>query len=430
MKPWLYIACLCLFAVATRAEAQQQQQLDAGEELTLAVGENRTIPAADVKNYSEGATGIVEVKITPGGAQFVIVGQRPGSTTLLLLKRDGREVVWHIRVLPQPVQVVESELQQLLGDVPGIRVRKVGARFFVEGGVTTEPELERIQHVANLYPGQVESLVVLGGVAADRKINLRIDLYFVQYEKTHNMNFGVTWPTQVAGPGIAQSSFAYDLLAKATRSATAQLTQQPLPGLDIAARNGWAKLLKHATVITSNGGEAEFGNGGAQWFQANNGLTSNLREIDFGTNMKVLPRYDAKNNELQVQVTADTTDLLPAITEATNLPSTQTSKLNTSVTMKLGQSLVLSGIHSDSKRRNKTGLPWLSQIPILGLLFGTNQHQDDEIEGAVLVVPSVIEAPAAGATARVARSLREYQKFEGDLKKVEPFDERLPETVQ
>jgi pilus assembly protein CpaC len=408
------------------ASARAQQALDSGEELTLAVGENRTIPATDVKNYSEGAPGIAEVKIPPGGSQFVIVGQRPGATTLLLLKRDGREVTWRIRVLPQPVQIVEAELHQLIGELPGIRVRKVGARFFVEGGVTTEPELERIQHIANLYPGQVESLVVLGGVAADRKINLRVDLFFVQYQKTATMNFGVQWPAQVGGVGFAEANFAYDLLARATQGATASLSQQPLPGLDIAARNGWAKLLKHATVLTANGGEAEFGNGGAQWFQANNGLTSTLREIEFGTNMKILPRFDAQTNELQIQVNADTADLTPPIAQGTNLPSTVTSKIITNVTMKLGQCLVLSGVHTDSKRRSKTGIPWLSQIPVLGLLFGSLQKQDEELEGSVFVVPSVIEAPATGASARIERTLREYEKYSGDLDKVAPFDAMPP----
>jgi pilus assembly protein CpaC len=418
---WLFAVWLALLPALVSA-----QQLDSGEELTLAVGENRTIPAGDVKNYSEGAPGIAEVKITPGGSQFVIVGQRPGATTLLLLKKDGREVVWHIRVLAQPLQIVESELHQLLGELPGIRVRKVGARFFVEGGVTTEPELERIQHIAALYPGQVESLVVLGGVAADRKINLRVDLFFVQYQKSQTMQFGVQWPGQVAGVGLAETNFAYDLLARATQGATASLQGQPLPGLDIAARNGWAKLLKHASVLTANGGEAEFGNGGAQWFQANNGLTSSLREIEFGTNMKILPRFDAQTNELQIQVTADTADLTPPITQGTSLPSTNTSKINTSVTMKLGQCLVLSGIHTDSKRRSKTGIPWLSQIPLLGLLFGSMSRQDEELEGSVFVVPSVIEAPVTGAQARIERTLREYEKYGGNLEKVAPFDAMPP----
>ena len=105
MRWIVVIAGVCLTASASRAET-----LAVHEELNLAVGENRTIPAVDVKNYSEGSAGVVEVKVAPGGNQFVIVGQKPGSTTLLLLKKDGTEVLWTINVFPQPVSVVESEL--------------------------------------------------------------------------------------------------------------------------------------------------------------------------------------------------------------------------------------------------------------------------------------------------------------------------------
>ncbi|HEY2735987.1 MAG TPA: pilus assembly protein N-terminal domain-containing protein, partial [Polyangiales bacterium] len=323
------IARMIALATLSAAAAAHADPIGQTEEMSLAVGENRTIPAVDVKNYSEGAAGIAEVKITPGGNQFVIVGQKPGTTTLLLIKRDGQELVWKINVFPQPVQVVENELSELLGDTTGIRVRRVGSRFFIEGGVTLEPDLKRIEHIAALYPGQVESLVELGGVAADRKINLRVDLYFVQYSRTRNLQLGISWPSAVGGAGFAVGQFAYDFLAKSTLSAQASLVSQPLPGLDIAAQNGWAKVLKHATVITANGSEAEYQNGGAQWFPATNGLTSTLREINFGTNLKILPRFDPKTREMQVQVGADVADFTPPITQGTTLPGQNTSKLQT-----------------------------------------------------------------------------------------------------
>lgn len=413
----MLLGVLLLFVCAARASA-----LAKGEEMSLSVGENRTIPAEDVKSYSEGVAGIVEVKVTPNGSQFVVVGMKPGSTTLLLIKKSGEEVLWNIDVFAQPVNVVESELTELLGDTTGIRVRRVGARFFIEGGVTTEPELARIEHIAKLYPGQVESLVVLGGVAADRKINIRIDLFFVQYSKVRNLQVGLAWPASVGGVGVGQANFVYDLLAKATRTAQAALVAQPLPGLDIAARNGWAKVLKHATVITANGSEAEFSNGGAQWYPASNGLMSTLREINFGTTMKILPRFDPKSREMQVQVNADVADLVPPITGATDLPGQNTSKLATSVAMKLGQSVVVSGIRTHNHRYATTGIPWLSQIPILGALFGSVGKQDEEVEGAVFIVPSVIENVSRHAADLVNDAFRQFDEFDGDMDDVTPFE--------
>ena len=414
---WAVVLSVCAIISSSSVFAEP---VGSTEELSLAVGENRTISAQDVKNYSEGARGVAEIKVTPGGQQFVIVGQKPGTTTLLLIKNDGQQVVWKINVFPQPVQVVETELAELLGDTPGIRVRRVGPRFFIEGGVTAEPELQRIEHIAALYPGQVESLVVLGGVAADRKINLRVDLFFVQYNKTRNLQLGIAWPSAIGGGTIGVANFAFDFLSRTTLTAEAALLNQPLPALDLAARNGWAKILKHATVITANGSEAEYANGGAQWFQASNGITATLREINFGTTMKILPRFDPKTGEMQVQVGADVADLIPPVSSATNLPGQNTSKLSTSVAMKLGQSLVLSGIRSSAARHTTAGLPWLNEIPILGLLFGSLGEQSEDVEGAVFVVPSVIENVAVNSSEKIERALREYEDYGGDLDDVSP----------
>jgi len=415
------ILLLVVLAVQAALLSRAAAEVGKSEEMSLSVGENRTIPAGEVKSYSEGVAGVAEVKITPNGSQFVIVGLKPGTTTLLLLLKDGREVLWKINVFAQPINVVESELAELLGDTTGIRVRRVGSRFFIEGGVTTEPELARIDHIAKLYTGQVESLVVLGGVAADRKINIRIDLYFVQYTKNHTMQVGVSWPAAIAGPSFSQVGFIYDLLAGATRNAQASLVNQPLPGLDLAARNGWAKVLKHSTVITSNGSEAEFSNGGAQWFTAANGLTSSLREISFGTNMKILPRFDPKTREMQVQVVADVADLIPSLTPSSNLPGQTTSKLTTNVAIKLGQSIVLSGIQTELRRHTTSGLPWLSQIPIIGALFGSVGDDKEEIEGAVFVVPSVVESVPKRSSELVDGALRQFHRFGGNMTKVDPL---------
>jgi len=413
MVPALWLACAVAYALPPAHS----------EELSLAVGENRTIPAVDVKSYSEGAPGVADVKVTPGGNQFVIVGQKPGSTTLLTIRRDGTEVTWNINVFARPVQAVESELRELLGDQTGIRVKKIGARFFIEGGVSSEADLGRIEHIAKLYDGQVESLVTLGGAAAERKINIRVDFYFVQYDRTRVYQLGVSWPGAIAG-NAAVGNFAYDFLKNATTTAQAAISNQPLPGLDIAARNGWAKVLKHATVITSNGAEALFSNGGVQNYQIINGFTASIQQIRFGTNVKVLPRFDPTSREIAVAIEADVADLTPAIGE-TKLPGQNLSKLATNVALKLGQSVVLSGIRTQAQRRANVGIPGLSEIPILGLLFGSQGDERQDVEGALFIVPSVIDTSSARASELIERAVAEFANYKGNLEKVAPFDEKL-----
>src|SRR4029079_2389235 len=114
-------------------------------------------------------------------------------------------------------------------------------------------------------------------------------------------------------------------------------------------------------------------NGGEQNFAVNTGLTIGVQKIPFGTDLTVLPHYDPAKRELSVKLSADVSDLTASV-GGTALPGRTTSKLTTNVSLKLGQSLVLSGIRSQSVSHNVSGLPGLSEIPLLGLLFGSHAH--------------------------------------------------------
>jgi pilus assembly protein CpaC len=421
-------AAVALSPVVAHAQKKDKkpgsQSGEASEDVNIPVGGNKTYPAADVKNYSEGVPGIADVKLSSDATQFVIVGQKPGSTTLLLLKKDGTQTTLVINVFARSPEVVKRELGQLLENSTGLSVRQVGSRFFIEGGVNTEGEAKRVAQIASLYQGQVESLVSVGAPSVDRKFNIRIDFFFVQYDKRYSYGVGISYPGRIGGE-VIQSNLSYDLLAGQTLTAQASVVNQPLPGLDLASRKGWAKVLKQATVIMQNGTEALFESGGEQNYAVATGLTSTIFKIPFGTNVTVLPRYEASSSDLEVKVQADVSDLVPAAT-GTNLPGRNTSKLNTNVHMKLGQSVVLSGIRTQSKSRAITGLPLLSEIPVLGVLFGSHSGESTDVEGAIFIVPSVVEAVPRSSVDLVGFAMKQYEKFSGDIDEVSAYDKKPP----
>jgi pilus assembly protein CpaC len=388
-------------------------------DINLVVGENKTLPASDVASYSLGTPGVVDVKVTPDMNQFVLVGLRPGSTTVLMLKRNGAEVTYAITVYSRAKEAVHSELEQLLQGYTGLRIREVGPRFFIEGGVSTEADAKRINAIASLYPGQVESLVVVGSVGAEHTINVRIDFYFVQYDKTSSYGVGLAWPGRI---GNAALNATYDLVG---RTGTATLTAaQALPALDLAQTRGWAKVLKHSVVVTTSGSEATFENGGEQNFPVATGITSSIQAIKFGTNVTVLPRYDITTRELEVKVNANVSDLTTP--GGSSLPGRSTSSINTFVHLKLGQSLVLSGIRTSRTNHAVTGLPGLSQIPVLGLLFGSHANNEAEVEGAVFIIPSVVDSAPRRSHDIVDAAMKQFEDYSGGIDKVSSFTSAPP----
>src|SRR5690606_31608174 len=151
--------------------------------------------------------------------------------------------------------------------------------------------------IASLYGDQVTSIVTIGRFE-ERKLLVRLDFYFVQYEKTSGYNAGIGWPASIGGTGaggnaVFQNQYTFDFITRTSTSAQAQIVNQPMPRLDIAARRGWVKIAKQSSVITANGNEATFQNGGEQNVFATVGLTATLVTVKFGTNVTVLPRYDS-----------------------------------------------------------------------------------------------------------------------------------------
>jgi general secretion pathway protein D len=77
-------------------------------------------------------------------------------------------------------------------------------------------------------------------------------------------------------------------------------------------------------------------------------------------------------------------------------PSFSKRTAQTAVVVEDGQSLLIGGIISSIKRFERSGLPWLSKLPILGYLFGTTSESEDRTELFIMLTPHVIANPEEG----------------------------------
>ena len=77
--------------------------------------------------------------------------------------------------------------------------------------------------------------------------------------------------------------------------------------------------------------------------------------------------------------------------------------------LELGQSLALAGLTAASETHGQAGLPGLSQIPILGFLFGSNSEQSSKTENVVFIVPSVIDTVSMQQRSLIDEALADYE---------------------
>jgi len=343
--------------LATLLEAGATAELEVNRPIVLRVGEQKSLPARGIKSYSEGAPGFADIRITRDQSRFVIVGKEEGTTSLLLIKNDGSQLQYTIRVIP-----------------------------------------------ADAKKG-------LGG-----RENIRLDLYFVLIQDRYGHQIGLNWPGNI-GSTIGPSEAAIAITGgsgQATQSAFQILPQTFLPSFDLAQAKGWAKLYRQATLVTANGTEAVFTSGGEFNVQVQNNLTVNVQAIEFGTKVSVLPQYDSKTGRIELEIVADVSDL-DAEKGARGIPGRITSHLETLVNLELGQSVSLAGIRARTERRRKNGIPGLALVPFIGALFGTHSRETEDDQSYMFVVPSVVEPVSLSQRDRVEEALRVYESFRGGV---------------
>lgn len=76
------------------------------------------------------------------------------------------------------------------------------------------------------------------------------------------------------------------------------------------------------------------------------------------------------------------------------IPALRTRRLETTVDVRPGESLVLSGLFNEEREQVRDGIPGLSQLPVIGALFSSTRWQKRESELLVVVTPELIDPEA------------------------------------
>ena len=133
-------------------------------------------------------------------------------------------------------------------------------------------------------------------------------------------------------------------------------------------------------------------------------LVNSVEFLDTGVILDVTPRVsstgmvtmEVKQEVSNVSTTASTGDLTPTISKRV---------LESTISARSGQTIVLGGLISDSSQVGTKGLPFLSGIPILGNAFGGHETTKKRTELLVFLTPRIID-PDTGAKA-ILDELRE-----------------------
>jgi general secretion pathway protein D len=119
-------------------------------------------------------------------------------------------------------------------------------------------------------------------------------------------------------------------------------------------------------------------------------VTSNSIEYrDTGVILTVAPRVNA-SGLVTLDITQEVSDVSPVASAVQNAPTINQRRITTSVIVQDGATVALGGLITDNVTKGKSGIPFLSDIPIVGVLFGTKTNSKERSELLVMFTPRVV----------------------------------------
>ena len=164
-----------------------------------------------------------------------------------------------------------------------------------------------------------------------------------------------------------------------------KLIQKP----EIRAVDGQKASLKIGDRVPVATGSFQPGIGGVG---INPLVNTQFQYLDVGVNIDITPKVHS-NGEVTLKVVMD----ISSVTGTSNIggisqPVIGQRKIEHEVRLKEGEVNMLGGMLEDSQTKSLTGIPGLSQIPILKYLFGQTNTDHSETETVFVLIPHIVRS--------------------------------------
>ena len=426
----LVLLAVAQFAVPQAALAQQG--VDAGIEMqeltddtvahviTLPVGKARLINLpVEARDIMVANPEIVDVVVKTARKVF-LVAQTVGDTNVFFLDSAGR-VVLRLEVR---VEVDVTALRKALAEIlpnETIEVTAVNTDIVLTGTVRSPKASEDARRIARRFVADDENVVNMLSVLGGQQVFLQVRVAEVRRDifkqlgidltlgltRTENIGFDLTTSVpSVTGLTVATvnafgtGTFVFD---SGPRSLTTVIKALESEGLVKNLAEPTLTAISGETATLIAGGEfpvlipgtepgtftIEFKPFGVSLAFTPVVLESGRISLKVSTEVSALAT-GAGSGELTIEVTADDTVTIPALT---------LRRAETTVELPSGGSLVMAGLLQDDITNTVTGIPGLMNLPILGALFRSQEFQRNETELIIIVTVYLVEPVAERALA-------------------------------
>lgn len=368
--------------------------------IEIEAGSSTVIQTPSIKRIAVGNGNIVQATVIHG-KEVLIFGKGKGATTLEIWLANGKRQSYRVAVSPEGLKRVYDELNLLLKSIPNARAVVAGDRIVIQGEDLSDSDRNKIANLSNLYPELVDFTNHQGW---DRMVML--DVQVIELPSTRMQELGVRWDassTSGMQTGVAWESGTYETAKRADESGMdVAKTAKRVAGMlglnavlfarvSALAKSGEAVILAQPQLLARNGSTASFLAGGEVPYAAvdKDGRSTTVFK-KYGVSLNITPHADrmgAIRSKVEIEVSSvDATIAVPGG------PALKIRRASTEFNVRSGQTIVIGGFLSRERTVDRDGIAGVSDVPILGRLFGVEREQTRKTELAIFVTPIIVDA--------------------------------------
>lgn len=364
-----------------------------------------------------------------------VVGVDVGSTNMIIQGRSGVCSVVNVSVSMDP-SGLQTTLAALMPEEKAIRVTAVADTLVLSGTVQDAGAVLRATELAHAYvrratvplalpkpadgaampaaatasAGSANSRIInMLDVSAPQQVMLAVQIAEVSKSLLERLEVGATlrfasgsWATTLLSNFLSGTANG---LLDVRKSNGQQLT------IEAQKQDGLVRILAEPTVMAISGQEGSFLAGGKIFIpvgQDNNKIT--LEEREYGVGLRFTPTV-LSGGRINLKVAPEVSELsregvgisAAGVSGRSILPVITTRRASTTVQLYDGQSYAIGGLIKNNQVSNITGVPWLSELPILGALFRSTDFQHDRTELLFVITAHLVKPLPADAVLPTAQ---------------------------
>ncbi|TBU95861.1 hypothetical protein DNK34_03590 [Pseudomonas dryadis] len=389
-------------------------------------------------------TGIPGLRIRTVGRQVVIDGRL--SPEYLIQVKEAAKFYDNVLVLAEEQQgaatkadssQVLEEVEAMLGHIPGIRIKPVGRQIVIDGDLN-QVDMTRIDLIKERYP---DVLVLAQPVSEFNAPMIYFDVRITEFAKDDVEELGVNWSTSINGPILAfnadggtnpyyRGQFASDsgtfdtlnqVVGGAGSNAYWGIASELTSRINLLEKNGSALTLASPRLSARSGGKAELTVGGQVPVVTSSINGPSVEYKDFGIMLNIAPQLYGKDR-ISTHVLAEVSQLDKA-NQVGEYPGFKTRRTENEVQLKVGETLVLSGLVTEDSQTTQEGIKWLKDVPFIGALFRNKSFKGTRTELVIFITPRLLtnapDSPNITEMQRQEDMLERFQKSYGAIELID-----------